>query len=65
MMTTLRPAYYNQETARVESVSQKLQRGGKTMKAAFIERHGGPEVLQVGNRPEPAPRADKVVIEIA
>ena len=34
------------------------------MKAAFIERHGGPEALQVGNRPEPAPRADKVVIEI-
>lgn len=34
------------------------------MKAAFIERHGGPEVLQVGTRPEPAPRADKAVIEI-
>jgi NADPH:quinone reductase-like Zn-dependent oxidoreductase len=34
------------------------------MKAAFIERHGGPEVLQYGDLPDPAAGAGEVVIDI-
>ena len=33
------------------------------MKAAFIERHGGPEVLQYGDLPDPVARPGEVVIE--
>ena len=45
-------------------------RGGQThakeskasMKAAFIEGHGGPEVLQIGELPDPEPRSGEVVL---
>src|SRR5438067_7011493 len=34
------------------------------MKAAFFRRYGGPEVLEYGEQPEPAPRAGELLIEI-
>jgi NADPH:quinone reductase-like Zn-dependent oxidoreductase len=35
-----------------------------TMKAAFIERHGGPEVLKYGDLPDPTAGPGEVVIDI-
>src|SRR3981189_3192867 len=35
-----------------------------TMKAAFIERHGGPEVLKFGEMPDPVAAAGEVVVDI-
>jgi NADPH:quinone reductase-like Zn-dependent oxidoreductase len=37
---------------------------GMTMKAAFIERHGGPEVLKFGEMPDPVAASDEVVVDI-
>ena len=34
------------------------------MKAAFIERHGGPEVLEFGDMPDPVAASREVVIDI-
>jgi NADPH:quinone reductase-like Zn-dependent oxidoreductase len=34
------------------------------MRAVYFTTHGGPEVLVVGERPQPAPRADQVLIEV-
>ena len=34
------------------------------MKAAFIERHGGPEVLKYGEMPDPVAAAGEVVVDI-
>ena len=34
------------------------------MKAAFIERHGGPEVLQFGDMPEPVASSGEVLVDI-
>src|SRR5690349_19315730 len=34
------------------------------MKAAFFRRYGGPEVLEYGEQPEPAPRAGELLVEI-
>jgi NADPH:quinone reductase-like Zn-dependent oxidoreductase len=34
------------------------------MKAAFIERHGGPEVLEYGDMPDPVAASGQVVIDI-
>jgi NADPH:quinone reductase-like Zn-dependent oxidoreductase len=34
------------------------------MKAAFIERHGGPEVLEFGEMPDPVARSGEVVVDI-
>ena len=34
------------------------------MRAAYIEEHGGPDVLRVGERPEPEPRAGEVVVKV-
>ena len=34
------------------------------MKAAFFMRHGGPEVLQYGDLPDPAPGAGEVLVDI-
>ena len=34
------------------------------MKAAFFRRFGGPEVLEYGEQPDPAPRAGEVLVEI-
>jgi NADPH:quinone reductase-like Zn-dependent oxidoreductase len=35
-----------------------------TMKAAFIERHGGPEVLKFGEMPDPVAASGEVVVDI-
>ena len=35
------------------------------MKAAYIERHGGPEVLQFGEMPDPVAAPGEVVVDIA
>ena len=35
------------------------------MKAVFIERFGGPEVLTYGERPDPRPGDDEILIEVA
>jgi NADPH:quinone reductase-like Zn-dependent oxidoreductase len=35
------------------------------MKAVYIERCGGPEVLIYGDMPDPVPAADDVLIDIA
>jgi NADPH:quinone reductase-like Zn-dependent oxidoreductase len=35
------------------------------MKAVFIERFGGPDVLQYGELPDPAPAPDEVVVDVA
>ena len=34
------------------------------MKAVYIEKHGGPEVLQYGDQPDPVAKAGEVVIDI-
>lgn len=34
------------------------------MKAAFIERFGGPEVIQYGDLPDPVPTAGEVVVDV-
>ena len=34
------------------------------MKAAYIERHGGPEVLQYGDLPDPVAGAGEVVVPL-
>ena len=34
------------------------------MKAVVFHEHGGPEVLRYEERPEPAPRADEVLVEV-
>ncbi len=34
------------------------------MKAAYIERHGGPEVLRYGDLPDPIPKPGEVVVDI-
>src|SRR3954447_14442733 len=35
------------------------------MKSVYIERHGGPEVLQFGELPDPVAAAGEVVVDIA
>src|SRR6201986_476193 len=37
---------------------------GMPMKAAFIERHGGPEVLKFGEMPDPVAKPGEVVVDI-
>src|SRR5665213_207176 len=34
------------------------------MKAAFIERHGGPEVLKFGDMPDPVAASGQIVVDI-
>jgi NADPH:quinone reductase len=36
----------------------------ESMRAIVIKRHGGPEVLAIEDRPEPAPQADQVLIQV-
>src|ERR1700674_782790 len=51
-----------------ECVNEKCDRGppkrGMPMKAAFIERHGGPEVLKFGEVPDPVAASGEVVVDI-
>src|SRR5579872_727237 len=37
----------------------------KTMKAVVAAQPGGPEVLQIGERPLPAPREGEILVEVA
>jgi NADPH:quinone reductase-like Zn-dependent oxidoreductase len=39
-------------------------RGKNTMKAAFIEQYGGPEVLKYGDLPDPVAGTGEVVIDV-
>src|SRR6185437_4886929 len=39
-------------------------KAGNVMKAAFIERHGGPEVLKYGEMPDPVAKPGEVVVDI-
>ncbi len=34
------------------------------MQAVYFEQHGGPEVLQVGERPRPEPKPDQLLVEV-
>lgn len=34
------------------------------MKAVFIQRHGGPEVLQYGDLPDPTPKPGEIVVDV-
>jgi NADPH:quinone reductase-like Zn-dependent oxidoreductase len=34
------------------------------MKAVFIERHGGPEVLKYGELPDPVPKPGEIVADV-
>jgi NADPH:quinone reductase-like Zn-dependent oxidoreductase len=34
------------------------------MKAVYIEKHGGPEVLKYGELPDPTPKPDEVVVDV-
>src|SRR5689334_2559526 len=40
-------------------------RGGATMKAAYIETTGGPEVIRYGDLPKPSPKAGEVLVKVA
>src|SRR3979490_2388516 len=40
------------------------QREGTPMKTAFIERHGGPEVLKFGQMPDPVVASGEVLVDI-
>src|SRR5436305_1261774 len=46
----------------MRSLSVRMR--GKPMKAAFIERHGGPEVLKFGEMPDPVAAPGEVVVDI-
>ena len=35
------------------------------MKAVYIEQYGGPEVLRVGDQPDPKPAAGEIVVDVA
>ena len=37
----------------------------KTMKAAVMRQHGGPEVLTVEDVPRPVPKAEEVLVKVA
>src|SRR6202790_4582215 len=45
-------------------ISQSKAKKGMPMKAAFIERHGGPEVLKFGEMPDPVAASGEVVVDI-
>src|SRR5450432_3558252 len=51
-----------------ECIDEKCDFGpptrGMTMKAAFIERHGGPEVLKFGEMLDPAAAPGEIVVDI-
>src|SRR6516225_5594805 len=38
--------------------------GGELMKAVFIDRHGGPEVLKYGELPDPVPNPGEIVADV-
>src|SRR6266852_4995960 len=62
------PAFRRRPDIEFDCVHQKCDLGfpkrGMSMKAAFIERHGGPEVLQFGEMPDPVAASGEVVVDI-
>jgi NADPH:quinone reductase-like Zn-dependent oxidoreductase len=44
--------------------NEPLQRGGEAMKAVLLTKHGGPEVLQYGETPDPTAGPGEVVVDI-
>jgi NADPH:quinone reductase-like Zn-dependent oxidoreductase len=48
----------------IHPTSAIVRRSGGTMKAAFIERFGGPEVLQYGDLPDPVAGPGEALIDI-
>ena len=34
------------------------------MKASYFEKHGGPEVLQFGEFPDPTPESNEILVDI-
>jgi NADPH:quinone reductase-like Zn-dependent oxidoreductase len=50
--------------ASIKNATVIHQRGETIMKAAYIERHGGPEVLKYGDMPDPVAKAGEVVVDI-
>lgn len=48
----------------MEKPRLEIVTGGDGVKVAYIETHGGPEVLQVGHRPDPAPAPGEVVVDV-
>src|SRR6201996_5547517 len=44
--------------------SSRRQCGETPMKAAYIERHGGPDVLKYGDMPDPVAKSGEVVVDI-
>jgi NADPH:quinone reductase-like Zn-dependent oxidoreductase len=50
--------------ASIKNASRILSKGEKPMKAAFIERHGGPEVLKYGDVPDPVAASGQVLVDI-
>src|SRR5258705_9673632 len=47
-----------------KSATLDLPKRGMPMKAAFIERHGGPEVIKFGEMPDPVAASGEVVVDI-
>jgi NADPH:quinone reductase-like Zn-dependent oxidoreductase len=50
--------------ASIKNATVIHQRGETIMKAAYIERHGGPEVLKYGDMPDPVAKPGEVVVDI-
>jgi hypothetical protein len=50
--------------ASIKNATLDPPKRGMPMKAAFIERHGGPEVLKFGEMPDPVAASGEVVIDI-
>src|SRR5437588_3763077 len=51
--------------SRGERSAMPLAAGGMTMKAAYIETTGGPEVIRYGDLPRPTPGAGEVLVRVA
>jgi NADPH:quinone reductase-like Zn-dependent oxidoreductase len=57
-------AVYHSAGALSDQRIRSHRRGTNTMKAAFIARYGGPEVLQYGDLPDPVAGPGEVVIDV-
>src|ERR1700740_1412518 len=59
------PASHHRLNASVKNATVgPSRREGMPMKAAYIERHGGPEVLKFGDMPDPVAKPGEVVVDI-
>jgi NADPH:quinone reductase-like Zn-dependent oxidoreductase len=48
----------------MREADKPLRRGGEAMKAVLLTKHGGPEVLQYGEAPDPTAGPGEVVVDI-